>query len=382
MQSNPLTPVTERFPPLAGDLRTEVLVVGGGVAGIASAYHLAKAGFEVAVIEGDELGSGATGASSGILYYGSGTTLEAANGLFGPQRAHLLWHESRDAIDGLVRLAQRLSIPCGLRLTEAIVVASDESGLAFLERERAALARIGFDGRALSSTEVGRSFPLAPFRGGLLQSPVHQIYPGLFAAGLARAEGLRLYEGTPLVDHRAENGAIMASTPRGAVRCRHLLVCTNLRPLYGLEAHFAEESSTILASEPLPEAKWRAVFPDDRILWTTEEEYDILYAREGRLVLEVYRLKGFKEKFARYFPGIAGVGTARWGDSWSKAGDRLPIVGTVAPGVHVAVAMGDQGIVMGFAAGRRAPKVIRGEPDPFLELVSPARFQSGGRARV
>ena len=50
-----------RFAPLAGDTRTEVAVVGGGIAGMTTALLLAEAGREVTLIEMDRVGAGATG---------------------------------------------------------------------------------------------------------------------------------------------------------------------------------------------------------------------------------------------------------------------------------------------------------------------------------
>ncbi|TLY00727.1 MAG: FAD-dependent oxidoreductase [Thaumarchaeota archaeon] len=51
MQANPLWPVTTRFPKLDHDISLDVVVVGGGMAGISCAYHLNKKGHKVALLE-------------------------------------------------------------------------------------------------------------------------------------------------------------------------------------------------------------------------------------------------------------------------------------------------------------------------------------------
>ena len=71
MQSNLLFPQKKRFPKLENDVKADVVIVGGGMVGVSSAYHLQQAGYEVIVIEQDEVGSCASGASSAILYYGA-----------------------------------------------------------------------------------------------------------------------------------------------------------------------------------------------------------------------------------------------------------------------------------------------------------------------
>src|SRR5690554_4183691 len=56
------------FPSLEGELDVEVVIVGGGVTGLATALNLCEAGARVAVVEARQLGSGSTGGSTGNLY--------------------------------------------------------------------------------------------------------------------------------------------------------------------------------------------------------------------------------------------------------------------------------------------------------------------------
>ena len=55
------TAETPRFAPLDGDLKTDVLIVGGGLAGLLCAYWLNRAGVDCALVEADRLCGGVTG---------------------------------------------------------------------------------------------------------------------------------------------------------------------------------------------------------------------------------------------------------------------------------------------------------------------------------
>ncbi len=374
MQANPLWPVERRFPKIRGDLRAEVAIVGGGITGISSAYHLQRKGHDVVVIEEAEVGSAASGASSGILYYGSGTNLLEAISLYGEEKAAMLWRESRETIRATVELIEEEDLEAGLVKTGAIMVAKNEAEMERLQRERNALKAIGIDTEAFSGPEVGNHFTGRVFRAGLHFPECVQIRPAVFAASVAAEFNLRVYENTPYTSFEETAGGITLRTQGSSIRSDKVLFATNLRPFFGLEAFFAEESSVIVSSRPLMREKLKSIWPEPTLIWTMEEQYDIVYPAENRLILELYRLKGVKEKLAYYYP--QGFDRdAQWGDSWARSGDWLPIAGSVGPRIYAAVAMGDQGVVMGSTVGRKMPLLLEGGHDAFLGVTTPARFR-------
>jgi glycine/D-amino acid oxidase-like deaminating enzyme len=164
---------------------------------------------------------------------------------------------------------------------------------------------------------------------------------------------------------------------KATVRCSHLILATNLQPIQGLEKNFGEETTVVLASRPVSEVK--TVWPEDKVIWTMEEKYDILYPLGNRLALELYQARRIKQKLARYYSGIPFEVEYRWGDSWAKTPDLLPIAGSLTKRVYAAVAMGDEGVVMGFMIGSKMHSAIEGGSDALLAMTSPNRFsQSNG----
>lgn len=374
MQANPIWPVEQRFPRLTRDLRKDVLVVGGGMAGVSSAFQLQKAGFDVALIERDEIGGPATGASSGVLYYGSGTNLVPAIGLFGEERASKLWKETAVVIDEIVRTAESSAIDCGIRRCGSIMVAKTEEEVAELEREFAALKRLGLPARLLSGSDVKSFFPLREFLGGVAFDAVGQVHPARLAAGIARLKGLEVYERTPLEKWEEKDGKVETSTPAGKISCSEVVFATNTEPLLGLENKFELESSVILASEPTSHVA--EAFPVEKIFWSMEEKYDLVYPRGDRLILELYELGDEDEKLSYYFPGIEFKVEQQWGEAWAKPRDWFPFVGKVSEKVAVAVGMGDQGIIMSWLSGSKLAGILNGRTDWFASMASPSRFAS------
>ena len=199
MQANPLWPVGTRFPALDKDLRVDVAIVGAGIAGISCGFHLQNAGHSVAVIEREEVGSAATGASSGILYYGSGGNFVEAVERYGKDDATTLWKETGRTITDLVSLIEKHRIPCGFRPTGAIMVAKNKQEEARIEREHAALRDIGIRTEQYSSDDIQESFTGTKFASGLSFEICCVIHPAQFASELARKFNLPVYEKSPML---------------------------------------------------------------------------------------------------------------------------------------------------------------------------------------
>jgi glycine/D-amino acid oxidase-like deaminating enzyme/nitrite reductase/ring-hydroxylating ferredoxin subunit len=374
MQANPIWPVDVRRPTLEKDIRKDVVVVGGGMAGISSAVRLKRAGFDVALIERNEVGGPATGASSGVLYYGSGTNLAPAKELFGEERASSLWRETAGVIGEIIKTARDDAIDCGIRSCGSIMVAKTDAEVAELESEFAAMKKLGLPSRLLSAGDVKGYYPLTGFKGGIAYDAVGQVHPARFASGLAKLEGVEMYEQTPLLEWKEENGGVTVKTPHGVVRATDVVLATNTEPFLGLERHFELESSVILASKSTDRVD--DVFPEEKIYWSMEEKYDLVYPRGDRLILELYALGDEKEKLAYYFPGVDFQVEQQWGETWAKPQDWIPMVGKVAKHVTVAIGMGDQGIIMSWLSGSKIPMLLEGKGDWFTEMASPSRFST------
>lgn len=372
MQSNPLWPVKERFPKLAGDLETDFVVIGGGMAGISSAYQLQKAGHKVVVIEKDEIGSGATGASSGVLYYGSGTNYIPAVGLYGKERATLLWKDTGDVIEDIVNTVNKYKIECGLRRPGALMVAKTDDEVSELQKEHDGLKEIGIETKLLTTDEIKEIYPIVPFKSGLSFDVCAQIRPARFIAGLAKATEMQLFENTPVTSWKETENGVAVETPSGKITAKAAVFATNFQDYFDMKKHFSIQSSVILASPPSDKAG--ELWPKEKIMWSMEEDYDLIYPYERRIILELYMFKGYKEKAAYYYPDIEFKAEKTWGESWAKTSDDMPIVSKISNKVIVAIGMGDQGIIMSWLSGKAVVDLAEGRDSWFLQMTSHKRF--------
>jgi gamma-glutamylputrescine oxidase len=373
MQANPLWPVATRFPALDRDTNVDVAIVGAGIGGISCAFYLQKLGYKVTVIERDELGSSATGASSGILYYGSGGNFVEAIQRYGKADATMLWKETERTLAEITSLIEKEQISCGFRNTGAIMVAKNKAEKIRCEKERSALAHIGIKTEEYSTRDIQRCFNGTTFTSGLLFTICCVIHPAQFVAELAKKFNVPVYERSPMTKVIEEKNGLTIQSARAQIHCDKLILATNLEPCHGLEKHFDQETTVVLASRKIPDIK--KIWPEDKVIWTMEDKYDILYPLGERLALELYQPRQIEQKLSRYYENVNFKVEYQWGDSWSKTTDLLPIAGPVTERIYAAVAMGDEGIVMGFTIGSRIGLAFDRGSDPILKMTSAQRFK-------
>lgn len=200
------------FTPLEGDLKTDALVVGGGMAGLLCAYWLNRAGVDCALVEAGRLCGGVTGNTTAKLTFQHGLLYARLLREFGPERARLYLEANRGALGRFRELCRE--IDCDFEEQDAYVYALSDRRK--LDRELEALERLGF------RAEFVRTPALPVSTAGAVKFPKQaRFHPLKFAAAIAG--GLRIYENTKVL----ELAPGRAVTNRGTVRAEHIILATH-----------------------------------------------------------------------------------------------------------------------------------------------------------
>lgn len=350
----------------------DVIVVGSGIAGMTSAHFLQEAGYKVIVLEENTICSGATGQSTGVLWYGSGLNLVPTIEKFGEEKANKLWKETDETIDEMKKLIEKNDIGCELRNPGAICAARNSQEDDLLKNEYNAMKKIGLPAKLLDAAEMKGYYLASAFTSGLMED-CSQIRPLKFVTSLAKVMNINVWQKTPMVGYEEKNQEVLVKTGKQDLRCEKLVVATNLKPFLGFEKFFTKETTVALYSKSLG-PKIKNIFPREKIFWMLDEHYDMIYPLDKRVVLELFKFKEVKTKWENYFPYVDFDTEQRRFGSWAKSEDTLPIFGKVSDNIISAIAMGDQGIVMGFTCGRKSLNVIENREDEFLKMTDPKRF--------
>ncbi|MFB9378765.1 NAD(P)/FAD-dependent oxidoreductase [Kineococcus gynurae] len=266
-------PRQARGAPLVGDLDVDVAVVGGGLTGLWTAYHLARAapGLRIAVLEERFVGFGASGRNGGWL------TNEITGGVEQYRRSHgsaavdAFQRAMNGAVADVVAVATAEGIDADLRAGGELTVARNPAQRQRLRASfEAAAARAGTDVEWLPVGAVRERVAVAGAEAGVWQPHCARLHPAKLVDGLARAVGrlgVRFHEGTRVEEIGSRAGRPWARTAAGTVRADVVVRATEgfTTRLPGLRREWLPLNSSMIVTPPLPPGTW------DHIGWAAAE---------------------------------------------------------------------------------------------------------------
>lgn len=400
-EARDLPPEPEPLPESA-----DVVVIGGGVAGVSVALALARGGAEVVVVEAGRVAGRASGRNDGQLLLGLGEHYNRIVGQFGRDGARTLWdfiERNQRAVRtelGDDPAASGLEVGGGLRLAETAHEALE------LDEAAALLREDGIAHERLDVEEVAASLPESVGFHGALRLPGEAVVqPARMVrvlAARARESSARIHEDAPVVGVDGTAGAIDVHIDGGRrIRATAVVHCTSalartLDPTGFLAAQVFPFRGQIIATDPLPSAT-AARFP--RAAMSSNFCYEYFRMHEERFVLGGMRwsvpgeqlgllddqghdprISANLEDYARrHFPCLEGVPFPHvWTGIMAGTSDGLPLCGALPGQSGVFALLGFNGYGLSFAseAGRTvASLILDGRADhPAAAMLAPRRF--------
>jgi gamma-glutamylputrescine oxidase len=385
--------------PLAGDIKVDVAVIGGGITGVSAALHLAERGYKVALLEAETIGWGASGRNGGQVLPGFGAAQAKIKSLVGAARARRLWDMSVEAVDLLHAQIQRFGIPCD-PVTGYLHAAVKPRQVRELQEAQDELAELGAPaGRLLQGDELQQRLASPRYLAALEDSVAGHIHPLNYTLGLAKAAlaaGAMLFSQTRVT--KVEPGKIVKiTTPRGVVSAAFVL-CSGgaylgdlMRPITG---YIMPVGTYIIATET--RADVREMIPgneavadlnfvldyfrrsaDDRMLFGGRVSYSTL-PPPG---LEASMLK----RAQRVFPQLNDAKVEYlWGGNVDITQNRAPHFGRIAHNILYTQGFSGHGVALTGLAGKLVAETIAGQAERFdiFASIPHARFPGGRRFRV
>ena len=380
--------------PLSGEIDADLVVVGGGCTGLSAAYHAARAGLSVVILEGGKVGWGASGRNGGQMIPGLRMGAVELVEAYGVERARALLDLAFEACDLVIDLIGEHHIDCDLKTTGHLLGAVKAGDIKSMEAEAACLAGvIGYPHMDVLSAAEARREVDTPYYGALLDRRGGHMHPLNYTLGLAQAAqeaGVVVHEQSP-VTGLSQGTGVVAKTPGGLVKAAHAILAGDAL-LEGLAPRVNNRimpvANYLAATAPLKDPA--ALIHHD--VAVSDSRFVVNYYRlsaDGRLIFgggERYTpappadmaafVRGHMEAV---FPQLRGVPIDHaWGGLVSVTRTRLPHVGRQGE-VLFAHGYSGLGVALSTLAGKLLVEAIEGRTDRFdlYAALEPPAFPGG-----
>ncbi|GLX70445.1 (2Fe-2S)-binding protein [Paenibacillus glycanilyticus] len=376
------------FPKLEQDAEADVVVVGGGISGITTAYLLSREGLRVTLLEAGVVLNGTTAHTTAKITAQHDLIFDELIRTEGKEKAALYYQASKDAMAFIEETIENYQIECGYSKQDAYVYTHHVDYIVKVEKEAKAYEALGIPGAYLDR------MPLSlPMFGAVRMDGQAQFHPLQYLWKLAREfvkNGGQIYEHTTAVDVEFVDTPKVMTLGGHRVNAKYVVSCTHF-PFYdgegfyfarmhadrsyvlGLQTHDEYPGGMYLSAED-PKRSIRCAPIDDhhKLLLVGGQSH-----KTGQGICTINHYEELR-KFAENQFNLEKI-IYRWSAQDLVTGDKLPFIGRIKkthPNVFIASGYRKWGMTNGTAAALMIRDLILERENPYAELFSPSRSLS------
>lgn len=351
------------FEPLQGNIKTDVLIIGGGLCGILCAYMLKKAGVDCVLAEADRICAGITNGTTAKLTFQHGLIYDKIINKYGVEKAHLYYKSQKNAFEELKRLASEVN--ADLELCNSFVYSLDDRGK--IEKEVEALNRIGCKAQFSEKTEL-------PFKvsGAVRIENQARFHPLKLA--YAVADGLKIYENTKILELKPYT----AVTNKGKISAKKIIVATHFPFINKHGWYFVkmyQHRSYVIALKNA--ASIKDMYVDEAKKGLSFRGYDDLLLLGGgshKTGSKGGNWAELEKVYKRYYPDAQEI--SRWATQDCMTLDSIPYIGQYSkstPDLYVATGFNKWGMTSSMVSAMILLDMVCGRKNEYAEVYSPWR---------
>ena len=377
------TAASPDFPKLIGRVETDVLIVGGGITGITTAYLLSKAGVKVAVVDQQSIGGGETSHTTAHVTYVTDSRLSELVERFGESKARAFWDAGFAAMGQIERIVRELDIDCDLKHVPgylfAAVGSDSEKESESLRKEAELAASMDFDAAFLATDPVFQR-PSVRFSNQLKFHPLKYLNA---LARAASAAGAQIFSKTSGSDIDPKKHELETST---GVISYHTLVAATHIPIQGergtLGAALFQTKLALYSTYAIEAEIGKA---PEALFWDTKDPYhyyridddgcSVIAGGEdhktGQVTDTEQCYKNLEHNLRMNFANAKLK--HRWSGQVVETPDGMPYIGEVGEHQLLATGFSGNGMTLGTFAAMMIRDRLTGKPNAWSDLFDPSR---------
>lgn len=353
----------EDFPQLKGDLKTDIVIVGGGLAGVLCLKELTDRGVDCVLLEAKSIGSGITKNTTAKITFQHGLIYDKLIKNVGLEKAKQYLTANKNALEKFKKMAEEF--PCDFEEKDAFVYSATDR--IKIENEIKAYEKLGI------SAEFVSSIPLpVECIGAVKVKNQAQFNPLEFLFSVAK--GLRIYENTKVLEFMPKK--VVCSG--GTVTAKRIIVATHFPIINkhgGYSLKLYQDRSYVIAVKNGPDVK--GMYLEDQgnsFSFRNYKNYLLIGSGSHRTGKKSVGYKASEDFCKKNFPDARIEYRFATQDCMSL--DGIPYIGEYSKGsenLYVATGFNKWGMTSSMVCADILSDIITGVKNPYADVFSPSR---------
>lgn len=352
------------------DVHTDVLIIGGGITGLTTAYFLKDSGKKITLIDKSIIGMGVTSKTTAKISYLQGITYQTLEKTFNNRVSKLYLDSQLDAISLIKDIVTDNKISCDFGGADSIIFTTEESGISKIKYEKELLQKWGINVEDVSHNKI---------KSGIRVRDTYVFNPMKYTNSLKKIleSKISIYENILANEILTKDNTYEIKTNSGSVFAKKVVIACHypffLVPLFiPLKTYVKREYvNAAKVNNPL---NYTALSIDDTLHSVRFYNNYLIYgSNKHRLTSKIDYKKNYdqsREDFKKYF-GIMPEYT--WMNQDIVSNDGLPFIGEIKDNMYLATAYNAWGMTNGTIAGKIVSDAIQNNFNKYTSLFNPKR---------
>lgn len=361
---------TDKYPSLKEDITTDILIIGGGMTGISTLYHLKDDDCNIVLIERNKIGYGTTSRSSAKITFLQENIYSKLTDNFDEFTARKYYESQKEAIERIIETIDAENIDCEIEEVNSFLYTENQDEIEEIKREKEIIESFGEITDEQDLPQIKSAYQFSA-------SNTYDFHPLKFVSELAKrsvTKNHQIYENTTFLNAVKKDEFYYCTTSRGLIKCKKLVLAmhypANFLPyFFPLKCYL--EKSYLLATPKKVHEELSAININNPIL-------SIRYYKDFYLTIgESHNLcfKNNDEENVAKLKEYAKVKNISyvWSNHDIMTLDNLPYIGLIKDNLYIATGYNTWGMTNGFLAGIILNDLLREKDNKYQELFNPKR---------
>lgn len=372
------------YPSLKENLDVDIAIIGGGIVGITSALLLQKEGFNVAIFEGNQIITGASGYTTAKITSQHNLIYDYLIKTFGFEKAQQYGEANEKALKFIENTIKNLNISCDFEILPSYVYTLKEEYVSKLEKELKACQKLGLKAQYKENLQL----PL-PIKASIEFTGQAQFHPRKYLLALVKEFinlGGLLYENTRIIDLDEGSCICLTTEDRLKIKTKKAILAshfpcydgfgfyfTRLRPersyIIGVTAKNEFPHGMFINAEKPKRSLRRQRYEDKELILIGGESHKTGTGKDTQFHFNAL------SDFANELFTIEKM-LYRWSTQDYVTVDKIPYIGKItffAENVYIATGFGKWGMTGGTNAAIMLKDLITKDSSSYQKLFSPSR---------